>query len=256
MNSNNFKVKSNTNILFNSMIEVIEIMDSNNIISFLNYGALLGYVREKRLLPWNNDVELCAYLNGAFKNNIIKVMKCLDERGYSVSFHEYAGTLSIKKIDVDINVNLLWKKRDKYIRPHHTAAKKSTSNFLSFYLYWLGSYMFVFKTKYSQNSISTLEYLNIFYIKIFQNIPFSIKYKIYIFLTSLSKIFGAKYLSTSFPLSFFDELKTVKFNGFNVKIPINSKDILIYLYGHNWNIPKKIGHFMIKKTKTKQILNL
>ena len=60
MNSNNFTEKSNVKILFDSMIEVIEIMDSFNIISFLNFGALLGYVREKRLLPWNNDVEFCA----------------------------------------------------------------------------------------------------------------------------------------------------------------------------------------------------
>ena len=249
MNSNNFKVKSNTNILFNSMIEVIEVMDSNKIISFLNYGALLGYVRENRLLPWNNDVEICTYSNDLFKKNIISVMKCLENKGYNVSFHEYSGTLSVKKIDVDINVNLVWKKKDKFIRPHDTGAKKSTSNFISFYLYWLASYMFVFKLKSSKNSTSILEYFKNVFVNVFRKIPFSIKHKIYTFLISLSKFFGAKYLSTSFPYSFFSELKTVDFNGFNVRIPVNSKDLLTYLYGDNWSIPKENWSFYDKKNK-------
>ena len=67
MNSENFIKKSNVKVLFDSMIEVTEIMDSFNIISFLNFGALLGYVRERALLPWNNDVELCTYSNDNFK---------------------------------------------------------------------------------------------------------------------------------------------------------------------------------------------
>ena len=48
MMSKDFQIKSNTKTLFNSMIEVINVLNSYNIISFLNYGALLGYVREKR----------------------------------------------------------------------------------------------------------------------------------------------------------------------------------------------------------------
>ena len=70
-------------------------------------------------------------------------MESLDKKGYTVLFHEYAGTLNIKKINVDINVNLVWQKKDKFIRPHDTGAKRSTSNFISFYLYWIASYMFV-----------------------------------------------------------------------------------------------------------------
>lgn len=249
MNSNNFTEKSNVKILFDSMIEVIEIMDSFNIISFLNFGALLGYVREKRLLPWNNDVELCAYSNDEFKKNIISVMESLDKKGYTVLFHEYAGTLNIKKINVDINVNLVWQRKDKFIRPHDTGAKRSTSNFISFYLYWIASYMFVFKLKSTQNSTSISDYFKNVYINVFRKIPFSIKHKIYISLISLSKVFGAKYLSTSFPHSFFSELKTVEFNGFNVRIPVHSKDLLTYLYGEHWNIPKENWSFYDKKNK-------
>ena len=128
MDHNNFEVKSDVNILFNSMIDVIESFNLFNITTFLNFGALLGYIRERRLLPWNNDVELCTYSIVEFKKNIIPIMEVLDQKGYTVLFHEYAGTLSVKKIDVDININLLWKRKDKFVRPHDTAAKKSTSN--------------------------------------------------------------------------------------------------------------------------------
>lgn len=249
MNSENFIKKSNVKVLFDSMIEVTEIMDSFNIISFLNFGALLGYVRERALLPWNNDVELCTYSNDNFKKKIKSLMDILQTKGYDVLFHEYAGTLSVKKKDVDININLIWKKKDKFIRPHDTAAKRSTSNFVSFYLYWLASYMFVYKPKSKLNSKSTSNYFKTLYINIFQKIPFSIKYRMYKSLIGISKIFGAKYLSTSFPYTFFSELKTVDFNGFNVRIPLRSVKVLNYLYGYQWNIPKENWSFYDKKNK-------
>ena len=249
MRSKDFQIKSNTKVLFSSMIDVINVLNSYNIVSFLNYGALLGYVREKRLLPWNNDIELCAYLNDEFKNNIVSVMKNLKKKGYDISFHEYAGTLNIKKTNVDININLIWEKKDKFIRPHDTAAKRSTSNFFSFYLYWMASYMFVFKLGYTKKSISIFEYCKNGYIYLFARIPFKIRYRIYIFIIGISKIFGAKYLSTSFPKIYLTKLKTVDFNGFNVRIPSNYKDLLTYLYGNNWKVPKENWSFYDRKNK-------
>ena len=157
MNPNNFKVKSNTNILFDSLIEVIEVMDSNNIISFLNYGALLGYVRENRLLPWNNDVEICTYLTDEFKNNILTVMSILENKGYSVLYHEYAGTLSVKKKEVDINVNIIWKNNKYYIRPHHTGSKRSHSSLIAFVLYWLASYIFAYEVKKNKRNSNSMK---------------------------------------------------------------------------------------------------
>ena len=68
-------------------------------------------------------------------------------------------------------------------------------------------------------------------------------------LIGISKIFGAKYLSTSFPYTFFSELETVDFNGFNVRIPLRSVKVLNYLYGYQWNIPKENWSFYDKKNK-------
>ena len=150
---------------------------------------------------------------------------------------------------MDININLIWEKNDKFIRPHDTAAKRSTSNFISFYLYWLASYLFVFKLGNKKKSISIFEYCKNIYINLFTTIPFPIKYRIYVLLIGLSKIFGAKYLSTSFPKNFLINLKTVDFNGFNVSIPENYKDLLTYLYGENWNIPKENWSFYDRKNK-------
>lgn len=249
MSNRDFKVKSDTDVLFNSMIEVISLLDSFNITSFLNYGALLGYVREKRLLPWNNDVELCAYLNEEFKENIVSVMVKLDTKGYNVTFHEYSGTLSIQKKNVDINVNLVWQRKKIFVRPHETGAKKTTSNFIAFYLYWAASYMFVFQLGKSKNQRSIKDYSKITFIKIVRVFPFAFRHRIYATLTGISKIFGARYLLTSYPCYFFDHLKTVNFNGFKVKIPQRSEDLLIYLYGDNWETPKENWCFYHKKNK-------
>ena len=249
MESKNFEIKSNVSTLFNSMIEVINILEANKIISFLNYGALLGYVRERRLLPWNNDVELCAYYTSEFKENIILVMECLIEKGYSVYYHEYCGTLNLKKKDAEINLNLIWKKDDVFIRPHDTGAKKSTSNIVSFYLYWIACYMFVFKLKSNTRSSSLSGYLKHVYTSFFQLIPTKYKLFIYNILLDLSKLFGAKFLSTSYPINLLSELKTVDFKGHNVRIPVNANELLSYLYGNNWHIPKENWAFYDLKNK-------
>ena len=250
MNSNNFTEKSNINILFDSMIEVIEIMNSYNIISFLNYGALLGYVREKRLLPWNNDVELCVFLSNAFRENIVAIMLELEKKEYRVLYHEYAGTLSVKKDEVDININLLWRKNDLYIRPHDTAAKRSTSNLIAFTLYWSASYIFVYELENKKpKASSVINLLKTKYIRFFQKLSFPIRLRIYQNLINFSTFFGAKYLSTSIPYEFYSELKTVDFGGFNVRIPVKSEALLSYIYGSNWEIPKDNWSFYDNKNQ-------
>jgi lipopolysaccharide cholinephosphotransferase len=38
--------------------EVTEILEKNGVQYFLDFGTLLGIVRENRLLPWDDDIDL------------------------------------------------------------------------------------------------------------------------------------------------------------------------------------------------------
>ena len=89
-------------------------------------------VREGRLLPWNNDVEVCCWANDTSKHKIKAVADDLNLAGYTCFYYSSFGTLNIKKSDkVDININLYWIVDEFAVRPHETASKYQGKNFLA-----------------------------------------------------------------------------------------------------------------------------
>lgn len=57
--SGNLKLTGNLNIIAKIMLrKVCSILDNNNIPYILEGGTLLGIVRENRLLPWDNDLDI------------------------------------------------------------------------------------------------------------------------------------------------------------------------------------------------------
>ena len=56
-----YKVRSDVAKLAPAIIDVMAISNKHGVKCWLNYGALLGIIREQRLLPWNNDAQLCCW---------------------------------------------------------------------------------------------------------------------------------------------------------------------------------------------------
>ena len=137
MKSKNFKVQSNTKELSNAIIEVTKCAEKNGLICWINYGALLGIIRENRLLPWNNDAHLCCFYEDNFKNKCLKIADELERKGYHTYFYPTVGALNIKKKGVDVNINCVWRENDKCLRPHEEAEYFSKKHIISHVLYWL-----------------------------------------------------------------------------------------------------------------------
>ena len=72
MNSDNFKTQSDTVGLSKAIIDVTNVAKQHGLDCWLNYGALLGMVRENRLLPWNNDAHICCVHSANYKINALK----------------------------------------------------------------------------------------------------------------------------------------------------------------------------------------
>ena len=139
-----FDIKSNTTILGDALKEVLSIASEYDIDVFLNYGALLGFEREGRLLPWNNDVELGLKLEKTESLSPLReLIDHLDSAGFKVLFHQYCGTISISKKEVDINVNFYWQRDEFWVRPHDTAVKSKTSNWLANKVYWISAFFLI-----------------------------------------------------------------------------------------------------------------
>lgn len=69
------------------LITVTQILNKHNIPYWLEGGTLLGIVRENRLLPWDNDVDIS--LRKTDEKKLLKILYKLWFRGYRVSVKYY-----------------------------------------------------------------------------------------------------------------------------------------------------------------------
>ena len=53
-----FQAQSDVNEMSKAIIDVVKSAEKHNLHCWLDYGVLLGMIRENRLLPWNNDAEI------------------------------------------------------------------------------------------------------------------------------------------------------------------------------------------------------
>ena len=57
--------------------QVIEVLDKNNLLYFIDTGTLLGAVRDKMFIPWDNDIDLAVIGGDTSTTNLPKVPKLL-----------------------------------------------------------------------------------------------------------------------------------------------------------------------------------
>ena len=53
------------------LFEVCDILKINSINYWICHGTLLGIVRENRILPWDNDIDIGVWAHEVSKNDII-----------------------------------------------------------------------------------------------------------------------------------------------------------------------------------------
>ena len=51
----------------------IEILNKNKIDYWICHGTLLGIVRDNKLIPWDNDVDIAFFENKIDKNNLLNL---------------------------------------------------------------------------------------------------------------------------------------------------------------------------------------
>lgn len=70
----------NTNLANKSLLEIREVFDEFKIPLIITAGALLGIIREKRLLPWDHDLDLWTLSTSSYTNikNAMEKLEKLD----------------------------------------------------------------------------------------------------------------------------------------------------------------------------------
>jgi hypothetical protein len=247
-----FKEQSDVEKLSPAIIDVIETAKEFDVDCWLNYGALLGIVREKRLLPWNNDAELSCWYTDGIENKFKLITDSMNRKGYNSVYYSSVGSFSVKAQGVIVNVNLIWREGDNGVRPHETPQTPNTTPFMGRLFYWLATFMCAYPSgimRGSKHLISLSEFVKSILISFFRILNVTARKKCYLKFLRISRYFGAKYQKTAIPIQYIRNTVYYDFYNSKVLVPENPENLIRFIYGKEWNIPKENWSFYTESNK-------
>lgn len=247
-----FSIQSDVSKMAKTIQDVINIGESNGLTCWLNYGALLGMIRENRLLPWNNDAELCCWHEPGISQKFQIIVDELNSVGYACYYYSSIGAMSVRGEGVIVNVNCLWREGDNIVRPHENAAQAGYAPLISRVFYWIATFLGAYPSgfiRFNEQKISRNIVTKSVLVTILRIIPLFIRKKLFILMIQMSGWLGGKFKKTAIPAKYFNEFKKIEFYGGEVLVPEQSEGLLECIYGKEWNVPKENWSFYDKKNK-------
>lgn len=205
MSSNKKKIKLDKNFL-----DAVKLLNIMRYEYWISNGTLLGIIRNKELIDWDNDVDFCLWNNNSDKTKIIKLFTNIgfkliyyNNKFDFLSFYRNGGRV------VDIN----FYHKDFYKNITFSIWPISTGKLINKITLYL-----LFPKKKNNFFLSLI----VKFFSIFFNHSYFVKK-------------GSYFI----PLNYLRYFKYVDYNGVMLRIPVRHNDILRHLYGYSWKIPKK-----------------
>ena len=246
------KMEKLKKVILQVLIDVTEACDENDIPYFIAYGTLLGAVRHKGYIPWDDDVDIhvrredVPALEKALKNKFKDKYKFTEVKRRPINFFyvELAGT-EAREVTADNDDIVSGIKIDvfpiDYISSNHMVAKIQEK--LSFILVRAASLRrdFLYPSK-SLLSLEDGEDKKYYRMRRILGIPFSILTpsiyeKLYVSLCvskKKSKVVRITDEDIYMPGSIFDKCSEVEFEGRLFKCPLEYEKYLRIVYGSNY----------------------
>lgn len=206
-----------------------DLFDKHNIEFWLNYGTLLGAVRDKRFIRWDNDIDLSTWNINRDKLEILA--KELDKKGFETGLFRTGLLIRKKKSQICVDVYIYRLDKNKAIIEgiefsnyfakmlHHLVMVNLTTQYIS------PNFLKDKKTKIMHQILINIS-------DCYKNIFFQISYKLFKFL-------GSFYFRKEIPSNYLTKLSTIDFYGMKFKIPGNVEGYLKFIYGPLWKTPDK-----------------
>ena len=85
----------NGKIALKLLNEITDILDEHHVKYWLDFGTLLGVVREKRILPWDDDIDISIFEEDekVMLEKVLPVIKKARYRAYTIRLKEDVGPL-------------------------------------------------------------------------------------------------------------------------------------------------------------------
>ena len=217
---------------------IINILQENKIKYWVCHGTLLGIIRDKKLIPWDHDIDIGVFENKIYRKLLPIILKKNGFKEIKKTFLDDDGMMKFVKKggrEVDINFYESKKKNDEeevaYIKwyiPRNKLMK--TVDAISAANIYTGKYSYI---------INRLSFLQYFFKKI----------KIYL----IKKNYFHKSIGYTQPLKLLLNFKKINFKDLQVSVPYLSEEYLEYVYGPNWKKPIKKYNWIKDSPSTKSV---
>lgn len=204
-----------------NFVEIIKLLNNNNIPYWVCCGTLLGLIRDKKLIPWDHDIDIGIFSQDTKKTTLINLMVSsgykLKDQGNELDYITFTKSGGR---EVDFNLfNLLPKSNLVYAHIGNIPYQRVTS---------------ILETiaklkKYKGKSVFTAKLLH-YSLNLFQNI-----------LVKLLKKSGKFFLAVAYttPVNLLKEFDYLEISDVKIRMPSKYKSVLEYVYGSDWKVPKK-----------------
>ena len=204
--------------------EVKSILDERGVRYWLDQGTLLGAVRAKKFIPWDDDIDI-----GTMYNEVEKIKQQISpfrKKGFEISsLSNFA--IEIKKDSIVVDIYLFRIESDKAWRYEYGSKSKIFSvlrriGFLSYYKESVKIESFKRKMIY----LFIPKFIGKFIIKIWG-------------------FYGCKYMPWVVPKHYYEHLDKITFYDMEFNIPSLVKEYLSYKYGNSWLKPNSNYNYLI-----------
>ena len=225
------------NVLLELLDEFSRFCESNDIKVWLSFGTLLGSVRNGKIIPWDDDIDL-----EILRDDYNKLLKLS-------ATDKFPRHLKVQCRRTDRGYHASYAK----IRMEGKFYVEESGNFRTDSYHYNGPYLdlFVIDKGFPQliklgDVLMSIGFSsNIYKYKMFRVIYFSMIHNLFSLVTLLSKYSALKYIYALgsrqggfvYSKSMIFPLVTNKFNGITVNIPSQSERILELIYGEKWIVP-------------------
>jgi len=211
--------------------EIKEVFDELGIRYWLDYGTLLGAVREGKIIEWDYNMDL-GMLDDHWKRSVFAFHK-LKKRGFQVrikdwqidnNFFERSCMLSRFGWNIEVSPSQV---RGKYALWAGILPKNLFSRGLTFFRSLL-----LFPERPVRSKLLKV-----------------VKYRLSLLPSKVKKLFSDviwsvlrridRLIIVVIPKHYYEKLETIKFYGMTFNVPSDVENYLKYHYGEDWRTPKK-----------------
>jgi phosphorylcholine metabolism protein LicD len=213
------------------LIDICKLFDKNKIKYWVCHGSLLGIIRENRLLPWDDDIDIAVLDNDTDKKEVIRLLESFNYKhaplfgeNDCLHFEGYKKTIDISFYKTDRKFMSV-----KWVVP--------SSNLIKRFIILVGA---IFSEGNSRKRINFSSFRKIS-ISILASIIMLFNYilpnTLRNELINLAKKF-VEYRGYKYPIS-FNKLESIIYKNYLIKVPDKPERTLEYTYGVNWRSPNK-----------------